>query len=118
MKLFNIERNSTFYTDPKIKKLRIISDISFVVGVLIVVAMFIFWKDEFSEIEVEGVETFLKMPFIGFIIAVLFFIIGSVFHYIAVGKSIIKEIKSNDNPFLNETLNNSKELDNTDSNKE
>ena len=101
MGLFNVERSSVYYTDKKIKKLRIISGVLSTLGILSFVILFLTWKDEYSEIEVEGISTFFKMPFILIIIAFVLFIVSGIFHYIAVGKSIVKEIKSDDNPFLN-----------------
>ncbi len=100
MRLSNIERNSSYYTDPKIKKLRWTSSILAIAGFLLFLVLFLLWKDEYTEIEVEGIATFFKMPFIIVIGAVLCFIVSGIIHYIAVGKSVIKELKSDDNPFL------------------
>ena len=100
MKLGNIDKNSTYYTDPKIKKLRWASNILTIAGILMFLVLFLLWKDEYTEIEVEGISTFFKMPFIIVIGAILCFIVSGILHYIAIGKSVIKEIKSDDNPFL------------------
>jgi len=95
------KRNSVYYSDKRIKKIRIIAAILFYLGVGMLLILPFIWKDEYSmSIENPSVNLFFKMPFIYFIVCFILFIISSIIHYIAVIKSFVIEFKKNDNSFL------------------
>lgn len=95
------EKNSVFYNDKNIKKIRLISNIFFALGGIILVTVFLIWKEEYSlEIDNFSFDYFFKMPVLAFVISAVMFLVGSVLHHIAVIKSVVTEFKKDDNSFL------------------
>ena len=93
---------SNYFSDPKVRKFVIISNIFLIMAALGFVLLFFIWKDEYSEVSFDGPSSLLSMPFIYILGLIFLVIIGSIFRYIAVGKNIIHEVKNDDSTFIDD----------------
>ena len=97
---FNFEKKSEYYTDPKIKKARLVSKIMFLVGIVLIIGSIFLFQDK--EIDTTDGLLILQPPFPFIIVGLILLIISGIITKIAMIKSAVKSFKTNDNPFLKE----------------
>ena len=97
---FNFEKKSEYYTDPKIKKARLISKTMFLVGIILIIGSIFLFQDK--EIDTANGLLILQPPFPFIIVGLILLIVSGIITKVAMLKSAVKSFKTNDNPFFKE----------------
>lgn len=105
---FNFEKKSEYYTDPKIKKARLISKIMFFVGIILIIGSIFLFQDK--EIDDTKALLILQPPFPFIIVGLILLIVSGIITKVAMLKSAVKSFKTDDNPFFKEKENITNEI--------
>ena len=100
---FRFDKKSEYYTDPKVRKIRIIANTIDAIGLILIIGSLLLFWNKFPELKTDiGFEFFLQIPIPFIILGCLLLSIGSIIKKVAMVKAGIQAFKSDDNPFFKE----------------